>query len=258
MGGTITLDGKTSVMIVDDDESILMSLSIVLRRKYAVQTYNSAERAVAQAREAPPDIIVLDIKMPEHDGFWVFREIRKFNNQVPIIFNSAFQDMVPPEDFAWVLRAVWLFAQKRQPHGISQHDCRRGQTRHAALHVSLPLGMEITTAFTTTTRNTAGLGSAALAALALCLTACSHPLLSGTGRQVILFQAAAPAECTALGPVIGHAQGSFVYGDGLQPYALNDMVNQAANLGATHVRLLSTDPSAHACRALGVALKCKP
>jgi DNA-binding response OmpR family regulator len=93
-----TSDGKTSVMIVDDDESILRSLSIVLRRKYAVQTYNSAENAVAQARAHPPDIIVLDIKMPEHDGFWVFREIRKFNSSVPIIFNSAFQDMLPPED----------------------------------------------------------------------------------------------------------------------------------------------------------------
>lgn len=98
MGTTFTLGNKTSVMIVDDDESILMSLSIVLRRKYAVQTYNSAERAVQQAHAMPPDIIVLDIKMPEHDGFWVFREIRKFNNQVPIIFNSAFQDMLPPED----------------------------------------------------------------------------------------------------------------------------------------------------------------
>lgn len=36
--------------------------------------------------------------MPENDGFWVFREICKFNNQVFIIFNSAFQDIVPPED----------------------------------------------------------------------------------------------------------------------------------------------------------------
>lgn len=54
-------NNKPSVMIVDDDDSILRSLSIV-RRKYAVQTYNRAEIAVAQARESQPDVIMLDAR----------------------------------------------------------------------------------------------------------------------------------------------------------------------------------------------------
>lgn len=91
-------DNLMSVMIVDDDEAVLKSLAIVLRNKFRVQTFANPEDAVAQARAEPPDIIVLDIKMPKRDGFWVFHEIRKFNKGVPIIYNSAFQEMLSEED----------------------------------------------------------------------------------------------------------------------------------------------------------------
>ena len=89
---------KPVVIIVDDDEDMLTSVRIVLSRKYTVFTANSAAKALDLIQSTPAAAIVLDIKMPDQDGFWIFRHVRAFNTSVPIIFNSAYQDIVPPED----------------------------------------------------------------------------------------------------------------------------------------------------------------
>ncbi|HET6344552.1 MAG TPA: response regulator, partial [Myxococcota bacterium] len=57
-----------------------------------------AMKAVIALQGMSPDVILLDIKMPEHDGFWAFQQIRTFNKTTPIVFNSAYQDIVPPDD----------------------------------------------------------------------------------------------------------------------------------------------------------------
>jgi len=86
------------VILVDDDETILRSLRIALSGKYMVRTCNKPVRGVIEVRTYQPDLVLLDIRMPEHDGFWVYSEIRKFNTDVPIIFNSAYQDRVGGTD----------------------------------------------------------------------------------------------------------------------------------------------------------------
>lgn len=88
------------------------------------------------------------------------------------------------------------------------------------------------------------------------LVSCSHPQLSDAGRQVLLSSTPPAISCQRLSPMVGHAYGTFLYGDTLQTPAINDLLNQAAQSGATHLRLQGTDPSAHACRALGEAFKC--
>jgi DNA-binding NtrC family response regulator len=89
---------KPCVYIIDDDESVLMALKAVLSREYAVHTETRAFVAIEAIRKISPDVVVVDLKMPVRDGFWAFSEIRKFNPQVPIIINSAYQDIVPPDD----------------------------------------------------------------------------------------------------------------------------------------------------------------
>lgn len=91
-------NAKPVIFIVDDDESVLKSLKIILSRKYAVRTESRARTAVEAIKDLLPDVVVVDLKMPVHDGFWTFSEIRKFNADVPIIINSAYQDILPPED----------------------------------------------------------------------------------------------------------------------------------------------------------------
>ena len=91
---------RPSVVVVDDDEGVLRSLRILLRREYDVTLCSNGADAVDVIRQLQPDTIVLDIRMPQHDGFWVYNEVRKFNSEVPIIFNSAYQDSKEESDIA--------------------------------------------------------------------------------------------------------------------------------------------------------------
>lgn len=85
---------KPLVVIVDDNTDVLLSLRSLLRMRYDIVTSTSAATAVDIIRSHNPKAVILDIKMPDHDGFWAFREIRKFNETVPVIFNSGYQDAV--------------------------------------------------------------------------------------------------------------------------------------------------------------------
>ncbi len=86
------------VLIIDDDDTILRALRVAMSRYFDIETCNSAVRGVTLVKTLRPQVVVLDVKMPEHDGFWVFQEIRKFDQHVPIIFNTAYQDAMSKDD----------------------------------------------------------------------------------------------------------------------------------------------------------------
>jgi DNA-binding response OmpR family regulator len=104
-------DGLPRLVIVDDDETILRSLRVALRTKYVVICYNDPIRAIEALSNECPDVVLLDVMMPEHDGFWVYREIRKFNSEVPIIFNSAYQAAMGVKDTIEALKPFGYLAK---------------------------------------------------------------------------------------------------------------------------------------------------
>ena len=77
------------VLVVDDDRNICDLLGLYLEKEGwdVVQAYNGAEALTVFEREKP-DILLLDVMMPELDGWQVCRELRK-NSQVPIIMLTA-------------------------------------------------------------------------------------------------------------------------------------------------------------------------
>lgn len=80
---------KLRTLIVDDEDRILYLLQSKLRVSgYEVLTARNGKEAIEQFHNNSPDIIVLDLLMPEMDGFEVLKEIRAFSN-VPIIILSA-------------------------------------------------------------------------------------------------------------------------------------------------------------------------
>ena len=83
---------KTSnLLIVDDTPKNLELLSDLLTKNgYQVSTAISGKIALAYLENYLPDIILLDIKMPEMSGIDAARKIRKFNKTVPIIAQTAF------------------------------------------------------------------------------------------------------------------------------------------------------------------------
>lgn len=83
---------KPTVLIVDDTNDNLIFLSNLLKDVYRVKVANSGAKAIQIAQsETPPDLILLDIIMPEMDGYEVCKTL-KANNQtkrIPIIFLTS-------------------------------------------------------------------------------------------------------------------------------------------------------------------------
>lgn len=78
------------ILIAEDDNNIRRGLVDVLSYEgYEVIEAENGVQAMAQFKSHTPDFIILDIMMPEQDGYSVCREIRKFNEQIPILFLSA-------------------------------------------------------------------------------------------------------------------------------------------------------------------------
>lgn len=68
---------KGKILVVDDDQDILEMLSYNLRKEgYTVQTAENGKKALESAAEFQPELIILDVMMPEMDGIETCRELR--------------------------------------------------------------------------------------------------------------------------------------------------------------------------------------
>ncbi len=82
----------TTIALVDDNENILTSVSIFLEAEgYHVRTYNDGVAALKGLTDMPPDLAILDIKMPRMDGVEVLRRLRRSSN-IPVIFLTSKDD----------------------------------------------------------------------------------------------------------------------------------------------------------------------
>ncbi len=83
-----------SILAVDDDPKILKILQHSLTKEgFRVTTATSGEEALLIARQAPPDLVLLDIMMPGMDGFETFQKLKALR-EVPVIILSARSDEV--------------------------------------------------------------------------------------------------------------------------------------------------------------------
>ena len=89
-----------TIALVDDDRNILTSLSIALEREgFKVQTYIDGESALVGLSRSPPDLAVVDIKMPRMDGEELLKRIKK-KMSIPIIFLTSKDEEVDEWDEA--------------------------------------------------------------------------------------------------------------------------------------------------------------
>ena len=78
-----------TIALVDDDRNILTSISIALEREgFKAQTYIDGESALIGLTRNPPDLAILDIKMPRMDGEELLKRIKK-KMSIPIIFLTS-------------------------------------------------------------------------------------------------------------------------------------------------------------------------
>ncbi len=87
--------GKGSLLIVDDDLSSRQALSELMEAEgYEVRCAPSGQTALLFAAEEPPDLVLLDIRLPDVDGFEVCRRLKEGTGDraIPVIFLSALED----------------------------------------------------------------------------------------------------------------------------------------------------------------------
>jgi two-component system response regulator ChvI len=85
---------KQTIALIDDDRNILTSISIALEKEgFNVQTYLDGESALIGLSRTPPDLAVIDVKMPKMDGEELLKKLRK-KTSLPVIFLTSKDDEI--------------------------------------------------------------------------------------------------------------------------------------------------------------------
>jgi two-component system, OmpR family, response regulator len=85
-----TMARKQRILVVDDEPSIVDSVSTSLRYEgFEVEQASDGRHALEAAQERTPDLIVLDVMLPDLDGLEVTRRLRSDGLRVPILFLTA-------------------------------------------------------------------------------------------------------------------------------------------------------------------------
>ncbi len=77
---------KPKILVIDDEERIRGLLATILQRKgYAVLLAESGQNGLDLFRRERPDLLVLDLKLPEMDGITVLQDIRSIDAKTPVV-----------------------------------------------------------------------------------------------------------------------------------------------------------------------------
>jgi two-component system, OmpR family, response regulator len=87
----MTRDGeRRQVLVVDDEASIVDAVATALRYEgFEVREATDGRSALASVQDEAPDLVVLDVMLPDLDGFEVMRRIRQDGIRVPVLFLTA-------------------------------------------------------------------------------------------------------------------------------------------------------------------------
>jgi DNA-binding response OmpR family regulator len=113
---------KARILIVDDEPPVVQLLSDYLTQHgFEVSGAYSGVQTLARLSQAQPDVVLLDVRMPELDGVEVLRRIRENYPRIPVLMVSgnddvalaketvalgAFDYILKPVDFPYLLRAI--------------------------------------------------------------------------------------------------------------------------------------------------------
>jgi two-component system, OmpR family, response regulator ChvI len=89
-----TVESMPTIAVIDDDHNILASVSMTLEAEgYGTVTYADGQSALHGFQSSPPDLAILDLKMPRMDGVETLRRLRE-GSDLPVIFVTSKADEV--------------------------------------------------------------------------------------------------------------------------------------------------------------------
>jgi DNA-binding response OmpR family regulator len=81
------------ILVVDDEYDISLTIKMVLEENgFKVDSFNDASQALENFMTGVYDLVVLDVKMPEMDGFSLYEKIKKLDDKVAVCFLTAADD----------------------------------------------------------------------------------------------------------------------------------------------------------------------
>lgn len=104
---TPSANKRPTILVVDDTPANLTLLANLLKEQYRIKVANNGIKALELAATAPPDLVLLDIMMPEMDGYEVCRRLKldEATRKVPVIFLTA-KTEVEDEELGFSVGAV--------------------------------------------------------------------------------------------------------------------------------------------------------
>ena len=81
-----------ALYIIDDEETIRESLSMALEEEYTIKTFAKGKGAVKNIQDDPPDLVLLDIGLPDINGIEVLKQIKDFDPNIVVIMITAYED----------------------------------------------------------------------------------------------------------------------------------------------------------------------
>jgi DNA-binding NtrC family response regulator len=79
------------VLVVDDEPIVLKSCRLVLEAEgWEVVSAASVEEALSRLESITPDLLLIDVKMPVHDGMYLMRQVKEMKPDIPIIVMSGY------------------------------------------------------------------------------------------------------------------------------------------------------------------------
>lgn len=87
----ITSDGgERQILVIDDDEGITTSISRLLEDKYTVYSANSGYEGLRRVNELHPNLVLLDLKLPDIGGMEVLEKLKELDNCISVIVMTAY------------------------------------------------------------------------------------------------------------------------------------------------------------------------
>ena len=87
-------DTRRLILIVDDEPTVRTMVSASIRvgaSRYRTVEAGTAAEAISQAQQEQPDLVLLDVALPDHDGFWVCQELKSgpTTSHIPVVMLTA-------------------------------------------------------------------------------------------------------------------------------------------------------------------------
>jgi CheY-like chemotaxis protein len=90
--------GRPTVLVIDDDATLLATFADMLSRGYRVITAASGAEAIAKFKSSDIDVVVTDLAMPGMNGLQVASQCKAIRPVVPVLMVTAWEALIGPDD----------------------------------------------------------------------------------------------------------------------------------------------------------------